>query len=433
MKQLFKRLIVALLRIEARAVLKRYNPKIVGVTGNVGKTSTKDAIFVALSPFTHVRKSEKSFNSETGVPLSVLGVPNGWANPIQWIKNLFAGLLVIFLKGSYPKWLVLEIGADAPGDIKQLASWIKPDVVVITRFPEVPVHIEYFDSKEAVIEEKKELAKALKPDGILVLNADDPVVAALADEYSQRAVTFGFGDAQVHGGELSFIYQKIDGVTMPIGVETIVTIGEAAYPLRIDGVLGTQQMYAALSAVAVAYALGFDVETAIAALAKDYDTPPGRLSPLLGINHSLVIDDTYNSSPAACEAALQVLKNVKAAGKKIAVIGDMLELGKYTLDAHRDIGVIASLAADTLITVGIRAKAVSDAAFAHGMKKTHIMHFPDAMSAGEHLTEIIKKGDIVLIKGSQGVRLERAVKAVMQYPEEAGERLVRQEEEWMKR
>jgi UDP-N-acetylmuramoyl-tripeptide--D-alanyl-D-alanine ligase len=433
MKQLFKKIIVALLRVESRAVLKRYNPKIVGVTGNVGKTSTKDAIFVALSPFTHVRKSEKSFNSETGVPLSVLGVPNGWSNPIQWIKNLFAGLLVIFFKGDYPKWLVLEIGADAPGDIKQLASWIKPDVALITRFPEVPVHIEYFDSKEAVIEEKKELVKALKPDGILVLNADDAVVRALADEYRQRAVTYGFGDANVHGGELSFIYQKIDGVTMPIGVETVVTIGEESYPLRIDGVLGTQQMYAALGAVAVAYALGFDVATAIAALAKDYDTPPGRLSPLLGINRSLIIDDTYNSSPAACEAALQVLKNVKAAGKKIAVIGDMLELGKYTLDAHRDIGVIASLAADTLITVGIRAKAVSEAAFAHGMKKTHIMHFADATAAGEHLKEIIKKGDIVLIKGSQGVRLERAVKAVMQFPEEANDRLVRQEEEWMKR
>jgi UDP-N-acetylmuramyl pentapeptide synthase len=226
MKQLFKKIIVALLRVESRAVLKRYNPKIVGVTGNVGKTSTKDAIFVALSPFTHVRKSEKSFNSETGVPLSVLGVPNGWSNPIQWIKNLFAGLLVIFFKGDYPKWLVLEIGADAPGDIKQLASWIKPDVALITRFPEVPVHIEYFDSKEAVIEEKKELVKALKPDGILVLNADDTVVRALADEYTQRAVTYGFGDANVHGGELSFIYQKIDGVTMPIGVETVVTIGK---------------------------------------------------------------------------------------------------------------------------------------------------------------------------------------------------------------
>ncbi len=433
MKQLFKKIIVALLRVESRAVLKRYNPKIVGITGNVGKTSTKDAIFVALSPFTHVRKSEKSFNSETGVPLSVLGVPNGWSNPFHWIKNLFSGLLVIFFKGNYPKWLVLEIGADAPGDIKQLASWIKPDVAVITRFPEVPVHIEYFDSKEAVIEEKKELVKALKPDGVMVLNADDPVVAALANEYSQRAVTFGFGDANVHGGELSFIYQKIDGVTMPIGVETVVTIGEASYPLRIDGVLGIQQMYAALGAVAVAYALGFDVQTAISALAKDYDTPPGRLSPLLGMNHSLIIDDTYNSSPAACEAALQVLKSVKAAGKKIAVIGDMLELGKYTLDAHRDIGVIASLAADTLITVGIRAQAVSEAAFAHGMKKTHIMHFADAVSAGEHLQGIIKKGDIVLIKGSQGVRLERAVKAVMQFPEEAGERLVRQEEEWMKR
>ncbi len=433
MKHFFKKVIVALLRLESRIILKRYKPKIVGITGNVGKTSTKDAVFVALSPFTHVRKSEKSFNSETGVPLSILGVPNGWNNPILWIKNLFSGLLLMVIPSKYPQWLVLEIGADAPGDIKQLASWIKPDVAIITRFPEVPVHIEYFDSKEAVIEEKKYLVKALKPDGILILNADDREVLALQGEYPQRSVTYGFGDAMVKGGELSFIYQKVEGVSIPIGIETTVTIASESFPLRLDGVLGAQQVYAALGAIATAYALEFSVPEAIAALSQGYDTPPGRLSPVLGVHNSLLIDDTYNSSPAACEAALQVLKKVKASGKKVAVIGDMLELGKYTLDAHRDIGVTAALSADILITVGIRAKAVFDAAFAHGMSKDKITHVGTSEEAGELLKSIIKKGDVVLIKGSQGVRLEKAVKAVMQFPEEAGERLVRQEAEWQKR
>ena len=124
----FKRIITAILTWEARAVLERYHPKIIAVTGSVGKTTTKDAIFAALSPHVHVRKSEKSFNSDLGVPLAILGLESGWHDPLKWIANIFHGLSLILFENDYPRWLVLEVGADRPGDIRRIARWLRPDI-----------------------------------------------------------------------------------------------------------------------------------------------------------------------------------------------------------------------------------------------------------------------------------------------------------------
>ena len=140
MKDLFKPLVVKLLVWEARLVLARQKPYIVGVTGNLGKTSTKDAIFAVMKEQFHVRRSEKSMNSEFGVPLTILGEKSGWNNPLAWLFILARGLLVPFSK-HYPTHLVLEIGADRPGDIESIASWVKPDITVVTQFGQVPVHI----------------------------------------------------------------------------------------------------------------------------------------------------------------------------------------------------------------------------------------------------------------------------------------------------
>src|SRR3989338_4025790 len=148
MKNLFKKLIVFIITLEARAVLRKYKPKIVAVTGSVGKTSAKDAIYAVLAKSARVRKSEKSFNSEVGLPLTVLGAPNAWSNPLRWLQNIVDGIFIILFTVEYPEWLVLEVGADRPGDIRSLSKWLQVDVAVITRLPEVPVHVEFFDSAE---------------------------------------------------------------------------------------------------------------------------------------------------------------------------------------------------------------------------------------------------------------------------------------------
>ena len=157
MRNLFKKIVAYLLRKESELVLWRYRPKIVAITGSVGKTSTKDAVYAVLAKVTHVRKSEKSFNSEIGLPLTILGVRNAWNNPFLWLENLCRGLWLFLWPHKYPKWLVLEVGVGKPGDMKKTASWLKSDVVIITAIGETPVHIEFFNSRKHLIEEKSSL------------------------------------------------------------------------------------------------------------------------------------------------------------------------------------------------------------------------------------------------------------------------------------
>src|SRR3989344_2174761 len=197
MREVFKKVVVTLLRWEARAVLRKYHPKIVAVTGSVGKTSTKDAIFAVMAQSMHVRKSEKSFNSEVGLPLTILGLENAWGNPLRWLANLLYGLFVIVFHTKYPEWLVLEVGADRPGDISSLRGWLTTDVVVITRLPEVPVHVEFFESPQQVVEEKASLIDTLKPGGALLLYADDPGTLRLQERLpapDAKILTFGFNE-----------------------------------------------------------------------------------------------------------------------------------------------------------------------------------------------------------------------------------------------
>ena len=124
MKTHLKNIISAILQFEARLILNKYNPKIIAVTGSVGKTSTKDAIFSVMSTSFYVRKSEKSFNSDIGIPLTILGCQNAWTDPIMWICNIWAGAMLIIFKHSYPEWLILEVGADRPGDIRKISKWL---------------------------------------------------------------------------------------------------------------------------------------------------------------------------------------------------------------------------------------------------------------------------------------------------------------------
>ena len=150
MKNISKKIIVWILKTEAKLALKRYKPSIIAVTGSVGKTSTKDAIFTAISPFFHVRKSAKSYNSDIGIPLTILGLENPWNNSWKWIQNIFKGAFVLIKREKYPEWLVLEIGADRPGEIKRLMSWIHPDISVVTRVGSVPVHVEFYKSAKTL-------------------------------------------------------------------------------------------------------------------------------------------------------------------------------------------------------------------------------------------------------------------------------------------
>ena len=191
MKSILKKIIVEIISFESQLVLKKYKPFIIAVTGSVGKTSTKDAIYTALSSTHKVRKSEKSFNSELGVPLTILGCPNGWSSLSIWLKNIFHGLELIVFNNAYPEYLILEVGADRPNDIKNLTAWLHPDISIITRVGKVAAHVEYFKDPEELAKEKAYLAKRLKKDGILILSSDDEIVKAITSDQAKETIHFG--------------------------------------------------------------------------------------------------------------------------------------------------------------------------------------------------------------------------------------------------
>lgn len=428
MKELFKSIVVQILIAEASLLLRRKKPTIVALTGSVGKTSTKDAVYSAVKGTLRARKSQKSFNSEIGVPLTVLGLPNAWNNPFLWVKNIVDGFLAVLLTSDYPDVLILETGVDTPGDMAKLTTWIKPDLVVLTRLPDVPVHVEHFATPEAVVAEKMKLVQALKADGKLIFNNDDMIIQAQLPEVRQEQIGFSRYLATDYTAGKDKIVYKDD---MPVGVEFTLMNAGTPYKIYLDGTIGTQHMYSACAAVAVAVELGVPIESAIEGL-RSHVSPAGRMRLIPGIKSTMLIDDTYNSSPIAAESALQALSEVKYATRKIAVLGDMLELGKYSSAEHARIGTLVPGAADVLFTVGVRARQFAEAALAAGMSEKNIFQYDDAERAGRELQTYLKLGDVVLVKASQGIRAERIVEEVMQDPDSAPRLLARQDKVWRK-
>ena len=430
MRQTFKKILVFILTLIAKGIIKRHDPTIVAITGSVGKTSTKDAIYEVLRREGSVRRSEKSFNSELGVPLSIIGAQNAWGNPIGWIKVIFQGIgQLLTSKKDFPKTLVLEVGADRPGDISTIAAWLKPHVVVITRLPDVPVHIEFFPTVESLVEEKMSLAKGARKDGTLVLNVDDQRILAAKEKLPFKSVTFG-----TTGNRTTLLASHVQVLaaspTSPGGLTFKVNFEGKSFPVNLPKIYTETFLTIALAALGVAYALNVNILNAIAALA-DYDTPPGRAHLLPGANDTILIDDTYNSSPAAAEAGLKMLKDLPFGKRKIAILGDMLELGKHTSDEHKKIGVYAKKCATVLIAVGMRSKETAAAAREAGMKKVY--EVDTAYEAAEMMQNLSHTGDVIFVKGSQGMRMERTVKALMAEPDEAKDVLVRQDAEWEKK
>jgi UDP-N-acetylmuramoyl-tripeptide--D-alanyl-D-alanine ligase len=214
-------------------------------------------------------------------------------------------------------------------------------------------------------------------------------------------------------------------------------IKEKEYPIKIRGAIGRSQLYAPAAAVAISCALGMSEKDALIGL-ESYVSPPGRARVFKGKKNTTLIDDTYNSSPAAVEEILRSLELIPdtlyAGGRsrKIAVLGDMLELGRYSIAEHAHIGHIAKETVDVLVTVGTRAKGIGDAALEDGMRASAVHHFETSLDAVAHIESLIEPSDVVLVKGSQSIRMERIVRPLLADFADVPE-LVRQDEEWLKR
>jgi UDP-N-acetylmuramyl pentapeptide synthase len=427
MKRLARVVITGLLALFARAVVRRYKPTVVMVTGSVGKTSTKDAVALALSSRFLVRKSEKSANSEFGVPFTILGVANPWSSVSAWLKVAVRAAALIALPNHYPNLLVLEVGADHPGDLAKITKIAKPDAVVVTRLPEIPVHVEFYGSPAAVREEEFSPAHALAPGAPLILSADDPYALELAAGTSAVLTTYGLGEAAtVRLGEAGFAEEG----GRVIGMRGVLSAGAKHAEVMVRGAVGKTQLLPLAAAAAAAQALGVPLAQAREALGA-YEAPPGRGRLFAGVNNSTIIDDSYNASPAAVEEALANLQAMPAK-RRIAVLGDMLELGRYSVMEHERTGERAAQVADMVVAVGIRAKGLAEAAQAAGVPEARVLAFDDSAAAAAALPEMIKEGDVVLVKGSQSIRVERITEALLADPADCA-RLPRQEQAWLKR
>ncbi len=392
------------------------------ITGSVGKTSTKDAVAAVLSTRFLVRKSEKSFNSEFGIPFTILGVANPWTNPLAWFSIVKRALALLILPNHYPTMLVLEVGADRPGDLARMLRTVTPEAVVVTRLPEIPVHVEAYACPEEVRAEEFSPALYLEPGAPLVVSSDDPYALDAAKRVPARLITYGGAkESDVAVGEPDFIRSsegRIDGMRASLIIE------DASYELSVRGSVGATQVFPAAAAVAVGTAFGIPPADALQAL-EAYEPPAGRGRLLRGKNGSIIIDDSYNSSPVAVEQALTTLAAFPGAKRRIAVLGDMLELGRYSVEEHARVGALARKAADIVIAVGIRARAF----LGENREVGTVVAFDNAKQAAEALLYDVREGDVFLIKGSQSVRTERVTEALLADPSDV-RLLVRQEKRW---
>lgn len=429
MKLFFRTLVAACLAYLAKRVVRKYHPTVVMVTGSVGKTTTKDAVAAALSEKFYVRGSEKSYNTEFGVPLTILGVQNPWTNPLAWFGVFKEALALVFLPNHYPNLLVLEAGADRPGDLEKILRIVTPDVVLVTRLPDVPVHVEAYATPEELREEEFAPAYALPPGAPLIISADDEHALRMSNRLPVRTLTYGMSE-HAHVRLASFEFFKEEGRV--VGMTAHVQAGEAEGQFSMHGIAGSKQLLAGVGGLAAALALDVSFTDALTALSS-YTPPPGRMRVFRGVHNSTVIDDSYNASPVADAAALLTLRAFPEAKRTIAVLGDMLELGRYSVSEHVRIGEDAAQSADVVVAVGIRARGMKEAAESAGKPADSVFYFDTAHAAASALPALIQEGDVILVKGSQSLRMERVVEALLADPLADAKHLVRQDKEWRRR
>jgi len=369
---------VAALQALARDVLARRPARVVGITGSVGKTTTKEFAAALLAPRYRVLKSEGNYNNYLGLALTLLRLECG------------------------DDAAVLEMGMSAPGEILALTRIAPPDVAVITNVS--PVHLEFFAGLGEIARAKGEILRGAKPGATAVLNGDDPLVLDAAADFDGPRITFGRGpgcDVRAQAVE-SKGYAGFE-FTLRYGRES----GRVAFPCLNEAAVAN---LLAAAGVAMAFGLSFDeIRPAVRGL-RAFARRGAVVETGRGIR---VYDDSYNSNPRALETALASLAGLPA-GRKIAVLADMLELGEGAKDFHRRAGETAAKTGwDVLVAVGPLAAEIADGAAAAGMSAAAIHRFPDSEAAAAAVAAIVREGDLVLVKGSRGMRTEAVIEALL--------------------
>lgn len=421
-------------RCAAKAI-HRNQPLIIGVAGSVGKSSTKQAIGIALGSQEQgsgVIATAKNYNNELGVPLTIFHCSAPGRSVFSWISLL--GKATLCSWGLAPldaKTFVLEMGTDHPGDLSYLVAMAPPQVGVLTAIG--PEHTEFFGDVSEVAKEESTMVRCLPPHGIAILNADDPESQKISLPVGVARLTFGFHpqatarilETRVVVDEQSPEYS---------GMEMKIALFGTTHTVRLQKAAGKPQAYAVAAALLTVSSIDGDDRLAVDRLQRQFEGMPGRMRILRGVKKTWLLDDSYNSSPLAALSAVRDLAAFPIAegNKRIAALGDMLELGSLSEDAHIQLGrMVAECGIDMLVTCGKLAHATGRAALEAGLAEEAIIHFDQSADAGRFIQDRMHQGDVVLIKGSQGARMERITKELMDHPEKAEQLIVRQTPDWL--
>lgn len=364
---------LAALQQVARYWRSRLDVRVIGITGSVGKTTTKEVAAELLERRYRTLRNPGNLNNEIGLPLTVLKLTEGHARA------------------------VLEMGFYVPGEIALLCDIARPQVGVVTNIG--PVHLERAGSMEAIVAGKRELVEALPaaPDGVAILNHDDDRVRAMAGHTRARVFTYGLNP------KADLWADEIDGLGLD-GVRFALHHGREHEHIRVP-MLGRHSVHTALRAAAIGLAEGLPWDAILAGLQTM--RAQLRLVAVPGPGGAVILDDTYNAAPDSTIAALNLLSELE--GRRMAVLGDMLELGSYAEPGHRMVGARAASVADEVVAVGPSARWIAEEAVRAGLPQTHVAHFENVEAAIPRIRSRIGPGDIVLVKGSRGMQMDRIV------------------------
>lgn len=408
MKKYFRAKIVAILGWQVRRLQNKNDFHTTVVVGSVGKTSTKFAIANALQHSKTVRWQKGNYNDHVTVPLVFFGHTSPRLfNPFAWLSIFIQNELQLMQKYPYTD-VIVELGTDGPGQILAFKQWLRADVAVVTSI--APEHMEFFKDLDAVAREELSVQKFSKH---LIVNAD------LVDIKYQALI------------KKNFITYGTKNADITISIDTKLTVKKHGKKwLNLGAVHSIAEAYSKTAAILVADKRGVK-ESELIATANGFRSAPGRMQLLDGIKNSIIIDDTYNASPDAVIAALQTLYQRKSK-HKIAMLGNMNELGSYSEQAHKMVGKYCDpKQLDLVITVGPDANEfIAPAAKAKGCS---VQTFDSPYAAGEYVKKHVKHGSIVLAKGSQNnVYMEEALKSLLLHKKDQ-EKLVRQSTSWLKK
>ncbi len=350
---------------------QRFQPLVVGVTGSIAKTSTKEAIAAVLGSRMRTLRNEGNLNNEVGLPLTLLRL------------------------GPEHEAAVLEMGMYVGGEIAELAAIARPHIGVVTAVQ--PVHLARIGSLAAIEAAKGELLEALPSDGTAILNADDPIVRGMGSRTQATSLSYGFSDDADIGAE------EVTSIGLD-GMRFVLRAGGTRRPLTIPA-LGPLSVHNALAAAAVARAAGLTLDDIEAGLATGWSAP--HRAEVVRLGSVTVIDDSYNASPRSVVAALQLLAGLP--GRRVAVLGEMLELGESSDEGHRMVGEAAAQTVEWLLVVGRGAGGIAEGALAAGMTPAKVIRARDVEHAAELLIPRLRDDDVVLIKASRGIALDLLV------------------------